>query len=330
MGKRREECLRHSFRNVACVIKLVEHCLCNIPEVTDKNISYIVQEPAAVEGIHFEGELASLIVDDAMRSAAEAVEARRKRHSAVLPSLSFCLQELWEKRVDNSLTFHSYQSLGGVFGALPTFADKTYYALPEAQQRIDRRIFTDLVSLGDDQTGRLDSRVRRTLSALCRHEGERTDVHEVVETFAKASLLETRLDNSRLEVRVQIMHEILLREWGLLQSWLRDDHQFISWHHEIQSRIQRWGTSHTLPGHRDPDLLLRGRDLTVASAWLEERMADIHPDVQAFIQASKLFFEQEEQRKKRFEEAQQQRQVALAKQLATQAQLSLILKTRKS
>ena len=101
------------------MIKLVEHCLCNIPEVTDKNISYIVQEPAAVEGIHFEGELASLIVDDAMRSAAEAVEARRKRHSAVLPSLSFCLQELWEKRVDNSLTFHSYQSLGGVFGHSP-------------------------------------------------------------------------------------------------------------------------------------------------------------------------------------------------------------------
>lgn len=303
------------------LIKLVEHCLCNIPAMTEKNILSVIQKPAIVEGIRFEAGLASTIAQDATRSIAEPVETRQKRHSTVLPSLSFCLRELWEKRVDNTLSFLDYQSLGGVFGALPSFANNIYATLTESQQQLARRIFTDLVDLGDERTGRFESRRQKTLSALCRQESERVDVHEVIIKFAQAGLLETSLDDSRQEMLVRIIHEMVLREWALLRRWLREDHLFLSWYHEMQSRTQRWVASHALLEHRDQDLLLRGRDLTVAATWLEERAADIHSDVQAFIRASDQLFEQEVQHKKRFEEVQQQQQVALAKQLATQAQL---------
>jgi WD40 repeat protein len=303
------------------LIKLVERHLCNIPDITDKNILSIIQGPAAIEGIHFEEGLASVITQDVTGTKAEPIEARHQRHSAILPSLSFCLQELWERRVDNTLTFLGYQSLGGVFGALPTFADRTYYALTESQQRLARRILTDLVSLGDDHTGRLDRRVRKPLSELCRQESETADAHEIVEAFAKGGLLESSFDDAHQEAFIQIIHEMLLWEWSLLRNWLHEDRQFVSWHHETQRRAQQWSANHSILDCRDQNLLLGRQDLAVANTWLEERAADIHPEVRAFIRASNLFFEYEEQRRRRFEEARQQQHIAQAKQLAAQAQL---------
>ena len=37
-----------------------------------------------------------------------------------------------------------------------------------------------------------------------------------------------------------MIHEALLYEWPLLQDWLREDHDYLSWYRPFQEQAERW------------------------------------------------------------------------------------------
>jgi hypothetical protein len=101
------------------------------------------------------------------------------------------MEQLCERQKNHYLRWEEYQFLGEVSGALTQWAVEAFHQLDEQQQYLARRIFVDLVSLGDDGEGRPDCRRQRTLLKLCYRPDEIQEVWQVVDKLAKAHLLET-------------------------------------------------------------------------------------------------------------------------------------------
>jgi WD40 repeat protein len=271
----------------------------------------IVQEPARVVGLRFEEGLAEEIVEDSTEGETSE-EGGRVGRCAILPLLEFALTELCERREDGVLTFKAYEKVGGVTGGLRLWADQTFTSLEdERKKQLASRIFIDLVYLGNENEDLPDTRRRRALNSLYRNEDEREDIYKLVRRLVNARLLVTSYDSSSNEVTVEIIHDALLREWGLLKWWLKRDGPFLRWHQELERSTQAW--VETNPNEtRYIDRLLRGSSLSESEGWMELRAADLSEVEQQFIKASREQQNQEDLRwKKLYEKVEQQRQEAV-------------------
>ena len=271
----------------------------------------IVQEPARVVGLRFEEGLAEEIVEDSLESEASE-EGGRVARCAILPLLEFALTELCERREDGVLTFKAYEKVGGVTGGLRQWADQTFNSLEdESKKQLASRIFSDLVYLGNVNEDLPDTRRRRTLKSLYRNEDEREDTYKLVRRLVNARLLVTSYDPSSNEVAVEIIHDALLREWGLLKWWLKRDRPFLRWHQELERRAQAW--VETNPNEtRYSDRLLRGSNLSESEGWMDLRAADLSEVEQQFIKVSREQQNREDLRwKALYEKVEQQRQEAV-------------------
>ncbi len=271
----------------------------------------IVQEPARVVGLRFEEGLVEEIVEDSIESDTSE-EGGRVGRCAILPLLEFALTELCERREDGVLTFKAYEKVGGVTGGLRQWADQTFNSLEdERKKHLASRIFTDLVYIGNENEDLPDTRRRRALKSLYRNEDEREDTYKLARRLANARLLVTSYDPSSNEVTVEIIHDALLREWGLLKWWLKRDGPFLRWHQELERRAQAW--VETNPNEtRYIDRLLRGSSLSESEGWMELRAADLSEVEQQFIKASREQQNQEDLRwKMLYQKVEQQRQEAV-------------------
>jgi len=162
-------------------------------------------------GLHLEEGLTEVIINDVLESS-------REGRSTVLPLLEFALTQLWERREQGLLTHQAYQSIGKVTGSLTSWADQICKGLEkEGRGPIARRIFTDLVNLGDESQRLPDSRRQRRIADFLHDENdgnEQEAVRRVVQRLADARLVTTSLDKG--EETVQIIHDSLIREWARL------------------------------------------------------------------------------------------------------------------
>ena len=227
-------------------------------------------------GLHLEEGLTEVIINDVLESSREG--SSRAGRSTVLPLLEFALTQLWERREQGLLTHQAYQSIGKVTGSLTSWADQVCRGLEkEGLGPIARRIFTDLVNLGDESQRLPDSRRQRRLADFLHDENdekEREAVRRVVQRLADARLVTTSLDKG--EETVQIIHDSLIREWARLQRWLKKDRSFLAWERELEKDAREW--RETSPGDvsgRDEGRLLRGRRLEEAERWHKERERDL-------------------------------------------------------
>ena len=320
----------------------LEMGLINISMALEKDeMRAIVQGPAEAVGLSFEPGLVDAIVSDVMETA--QAPGKRAVRSTILPLLEFALTQLWERRQEGMLTHKVYKDLGGVTGSLTQWADKAYQKLAkDGQGDLTRRILTELVSLGDESQGRPDSRLRKSLKSLIRNESERETVKSVVQSLADALLLSTFQGN------VEIIHDSLIREWGLLQRWLKEDRRFLVWRQELDERATSWSKTASYDiSKREEGRLLRDRDLAEAEGWLAQRVSDLTQEEKEYIQTSISLREKENEARKRlrrnimaglalglaittilavfagfqWQQADQQKELALARQLASQAEL---------
>lgn len=311
------QCLRRGLINIPPFLKREE-------------LMAIVQGPAEILGLNFEPGLVEVIVKDSTEAVNVPEECDGVGRSTILPLLEFTLTQLWERREEGMLTHAAYEKIGGVTGSLTQWATTTLRALDVQQRPLARRIFTDLVYLGDESQRLPYSRKRRQLDALCRAENEWEEVGHVVQRLVEARLLVTSRSSQSPGAEVEIIHDALLQEWGELRRWLEEDRRFLLWHQECERRVQAWrkGTPADTV-QRDKDKLLRGHELVEAESWLTERKTDLNEEEHYFIHASREQQRQEESRwRELYEEAERQRtkaeqhqQIALGRQLAAQSEL---------
>jgi WD40 repeat protein len=291
----------------------------NLGPMTREELARAVEAPAQKVGLTFEPGLVSRILDEV------------EQEPGNLPLLEFLLTDLWEKRQGGHLTHEAYDAAGGVQGAMAGRAEELFGNLPPLNQEEVRRVFTHLVIPGEDtqDTGR-----RATIDEL--GEGARP----LVQLLADARLLVTGRDETLGEETVEVAHEALISNWTRLRSWLDQDREFLLWRLRLRLAITDWDRA-----GRHQDTLLRRVSLAEAEGWLTRQAGDLNPGEREYIGAS-LARRGWERRLRWFgaaavagvavviavilvvqqnvavasrAEAQQQRQAALARELATQA-----------
>jgi uncharacterized delta-60 repeat protein len=265
-----------------------------------EELQEIIREPARRVGLHLEEGLTEVIINDVLESSREG--SSRAGRSTVLPLLEFALTQLWERREQGLLTHQTYQSIGKVTGSLTLWADQVCRDLEkESLGPIARRIFTDLVNLGDESQRLPDSRRQRRKADFLHDENdenEREAVHLVVQRLTDARLVTTSLDKG--EETVQIIHDSLIREWARLQRWLKKDRSFLAWERELEKDAREWReTSPEDVSGRDDGRLLRGRRLEEAERWQKERERDLGEAEREFISASLGLREREREKEEK-------------------------------
>jgi WD40 repeat protein len=246
----------------------------------------------------------------------------------ILPLLQFALTRIWEglrQGVEPAVTL---SEIGGVGGALAQEAQRIYDSLDEAEQAIARRVFLGLVQLGE---GAQDTRRRVNLSSLVAHQEKPEQVRQVIDQFASpGARLITLSGNETGEETAEVTHEALITHWQLYCDWLDKGRDDLRFQRRLEEAVHYWHSHSKQRGllWRRPDLdLLRSyyqrfqdqiTELQLEfynSAVRQERQQHLWQatgvGLLALFAASMTWFGVQSSREEK---------LALARQLATQAQ----------
>jgi WD40 repeat protein/DNA-binding SARP family transcriptional activator len=245
----------------------------------------VIVKPAQAQGVRLQGGLVARLLNDVGQTPGR------------LPLLEFALTQLWERQEEGFLTHEAYEAIGQVEGALAGYAEQVYAALSPAEQVAARRVFTQMVQLGQDTED-----TRRPLAA--------TDVDAadwaLIQRLADQRLVVTDTD-AHGQQAAEIAHEALINGWGRLRHWINADRAFHLWQQRARLAADQW-----LDSGRDQGALLRGAPLAEAEGWSATRPEDLGPKVLELIAASQAQRQHDELEA----EAGRQRSLAQAKALA--------------
>ncbi len=193
-----------------------------------------------------------------------------------LPLLEFVLRALWETRDHGRFSLATYDSIGGLRGALTRHANAVYGSLSETEKSIARKVFLRVVRPGDAGQDTRRRAFKREFSG---------DDWQVVTKLADKRLLVTtrQLENtdSLGADSVEVSHEILIRHWPVLSAWLNEDRELLHWRERFRNHFDEWRAD-----KNDNSRLLAGSLLVEAERWLSERPEALSADEQEFVEHS--------------------------------------------
>jgi len=241
----------------------LEQAVINLGTMTRDELQRAVIEPAKRVGLNFEPGLVKRILDDVGDDPGN------------LPLLEFALTELWARRQGKLLTHAAYEESGEVSGAMAQRAEVVFATLSPTQQEGVHRLLTRLVWVGDQAELTLATRQRAPVSEL----GEKS--RQVLMVMTDARLLVIGKLGAGGEETAEVAHEALIRHWERLRGWLDEDREFLLWRRRLQTALAEWGRT-----NREEGALLRGTPLREAERWISERLEDLSPLEQEFINNS--------------------------------------------
>ena len=237
-----------------------------IVPLSSEELRSAILSPARASGAEIEPELATRIVTEVMEQP------------GALPLLQYALTELFERHEDGLITRNSYQSIGGVLGALGQRAEAVYGALDQEGQAIARQAFLRLVSLGE---GTEDTRRRVLLSEIQSMWQPPDRAREVIEAFGSSRLLTFDHDPSTRTPTVEVAHEALIREWARLRGWLDQSRADVRLQRLLAGAAAEWQQA-----GQDPGYLLHGSRLDQFEAWASRTEVGLTESEQGYLDAS--------------------------------------------
>lgn len=203
--------------------------------------------PARHAGVHVEVDLVERLVR----------EAERDRASEALPLLQVALEQLWQHRQWRYLSLESYADLvegnqRGLDAVLSRYADRCLAELSEAQREVARRVFVELVILGE---GRSDTRRRRSVTDLCGGGDDPQVVSSVLALLAERRLISVGAEASSMPSQdaaapaegeparryADLAHDTLITGWPTLSSWLREHRDDLRTQRRLEDRAASGG-----------------------------------------------------------------------------------------
>ncbi len=213
-----------------------------VPRLNRQQLRETVNGPALLSGARIAPRLLDTVVNDVVGKADQL---------PVLQHALFRTWNTWHKSGEDVLDQHHYEEIGGLDRALSMHAEE---ALKGLNIDLTKTIFQSLTDTDSD--GR---RTRRpvTLSELKSVSGASlNDIQTVIERFkgdGRSFLITSVGPND--QVRVDISHESLIRQWRRLRDWIDE---------EGHSRDQFLDLVSRARGDR---ALLRDQDLQIATHW---------------------------------------------------------------
>jgi WD40 repeat protein/energy-coupling factor transporter ATP-binding protein EcfA2 len=265
--------------------------LLNVPGTLNKrDLHDIITLPAQDVGLRFQPGLPEQIITDVLAAAPDEASARQAPVT-VLPLLELTLNQLWRRRKDGYLTHEAYRRIGAVSGSLTTWCDSALKELSPTQRHIARRALTALVHPADPSRRVPAVRAQVPLHelrdlAMSPDDTPDGDVDTVIATLTRHRIITTqtlrepqRPDAPPGEPVAELIHDALIRDWGTLREWVRQDRRFQEWLDRTRERQGRWAEK------ADPGDLLGGTALAEGLEWSQKRR--LPGDIAAFLSASK-------------------------------------------
>lgn len=274
---------------------------------------------------------------DLERDLVERLLSDAAEEPGVLPLIQATMTSLWRKRNEYLLTLHSYEELGrsykeredsslsGLAIALIAMADGAYNELTnDAQKKIAQRIFLRLIQFGE---GRADIRrdIRRQLLVedLKAEDDDPVLFEQTLGHLTDKRLLTLSGEEKHGSKKVDIAHEALITGWPKLKSWIDERQEAEQTRRRLEANATEWLRLDRRGG------LLDSVELLEAERWLANPYASVlggySDNLQALIEESRKQNRRLEEMYKNSErdraEAEQQRRIALARQLGAQAEL---------
>ncbi|MDX1991445.1 MAG: protein kinase [bacterium] len=215
--------------------------------LSTEELEQAITGPAVRVGITLEPGLVTAIVTDV------------NEQPGALPLLQYALTELFERRDGATLTMRAYQDIGGTLGALAQRADELYDGLGDEGQEAARQLFLRLVTLGE---GAEDTRRRAHVAELLSIGQDSDTMSMVIDAFGRYRLLTFDHDPTNRSSTVEVAHEALIRQWGLLREWLAASREDLRQQRRLSSAAEEW-----LSSRRDPSYLARGVRLEQFEEW---------------------------------------------------------------
>src|SRR5258708_22571720 len=165
--------------------------------------------------------------------------------------------------------------MGRLRGALGRHAEAVYESFRAEEQRLVRRIFLELVSLGEGAAVQDTRRRVRKADLLSLGAAERSE--QVLTRLTSSRLIAAGREGE--EVFVEVSHETLIREWARLRDWLTHNREELVLQRRLLQAAQDWDAL-----SRDDGALLRGARLAQGEEWLA-RTSEALPLLRDFLQS---------------------------------------------
>jgi WD40 repeat protein/DNA-binding SARP family transcriptional activator len=287
-----------------------------------EDLAAAIRRPAQQVGVRVEDDLQAEMVADVYD------------RPGALPLLQYALTELFEGRESGRMTLAAYESVGRVSGALRRRAETLYGQLAEQEQLAARQLFLRLVALGE--AGQVTRRrVARSELEAIRLAGEEAAaaVSRILDLYGRYRLLTFDHDPATRTPTVEVAHEALLTAWNRLREWIEVGGEDL----RQQRRLRRWALEWQEAG-RQPGLLLRSARLEQMAGWAAQSDLALSGPEAALLEASlaarreraaaeearrQRELEMAQQLARRHEYAEQQRRLAVSRELAAAAQVLL-------
>jgi hypothetical protein len=238
------------------------------PELPE--LHQIIRYPALAAGLQFErhAENGRDLSEQIYQDAADAQDA--------LPLLEFTLEELYQRRRENVLTWAAYDELGGLSGAIARRAQETYDALPlEARRDAAQRIFGELVTL--DSEGPATRRRAKRAELEAAHPG----AAGFLSAFIEAKLLVTASEGGA--ATVTLAHEALITHWPVLKQWIEDHRDLLLARRRLEDAARLW-----VDGQRSTKFYLAEGRLAEADRVAGCGVFRLTPDEEELVRLSRL------------------------------------------
>ncbi|MEH1902744.1 MAG: caspase family protein, partial [Nostoc sp.] len=224
----------------------------NVEHLNRQEIEEAITKPADWVGLGIEGRLEQQLINDV------------EDYPGSLPLLQYTLTQLWREsknQGDELLSLKTYQDLGGVEGTLQKRADAVYDSLLPTEKTVARRIFLELMQMGETIDVRRRVRLRKLVNSY--HSLEL--LQQVSEKLAdKDARLITKTDEAdSQDVILDVVHEALIRHWQMLREWKEEYKLGIAIERQIEAEAEEWERNDKKPG-----FLRKDDRLAVAEAYL--------------------------------------------------------------
>ncbi len=237
-----------------------------ITPLAPEELAEAIARPAQGAGVSLEPALMAEML-------AEVVE-----QPSALPLLQFALTELFERRVDGTMTIDAYRELGRVSGALVGRAEELFAAFDAAEQETCRQVFLRLVEPGEGAEDTRRRVARSELDALGLDPGA---TERVIDVFGGDRLLAFDRDAATREPTVELAHEALIRVWGRLRGWVDESREDLRIHSRLTASADEW-----MAADREPSFLLGGERLERVAAWAGQTHLALDPKEREFVSRS--------------------------------------------
>jgi hypothetical protein len=260
---------------VPTLVKLSNRARYLLLPPTGMEIGQIVRQPAREAGLRFEvNRKTGESLDDTIVAAAS--------DPGSLPLLEYLLDQLWQRREGDVLTFAAYEALGKLEGAIGARAEEVLAAQAQEVQAELPRLLRALVTVGQ---GAGAGAVGTARHASIDRFANGTPVRQLVEALLApdARLLVADHDKTGV-VTIRVAHEALLRYWKRARRQIgvdRADLLLIGRLEEAQTRLRT--ARYT---DRDSLLLAPGLPLAEAKDLIARRGDELSPEVTEYISRS--------------------------------------------